>query len=46
VQGWNGGRTVGSAYNPYTGGYGATRQSHNAYGQWGSSAATRGGEWA
>jgi hypothetical protein len=45
VQGWYGGRTVASGYNPWTGGYGATSQGHNAYAQWGHSAATRGGQW-
>jgi hypothetical protein len=42
VQGWYGGRTVASTYNPWTGAYGATSQSHNAYAQWGRSAAVRG----
>jgi hypothetical protein len=46
VQGWYGGRTVASAYNPWTGGYGATSQGHNAYAQWGSSVATRNGQYA
>ncbi|KIC95710.1 hypothetical protein [Flavihumibacter solisilvae] len=46
VQGPYGGRTAARAYNPWTGGYAATSQGHNAYGQWGSSVATRGGEWA
>lgn len=45
VQGWYGGRTVSNAYNPWTGGYGHTVQGHNAYSQWGSSVATRGGQW-
>ncbi|MBI4893034.1 MAG: hypothetical protein HY821_20595 [Acidobacteria bacterium] len=45
VQGWYGGRTAASAYNPWTGGYGHTVQGHNAYSQWGSSVATRGGQW-
>lgn len=45
VQGWYGGRTVASAYNPWTGGYAATSQGHNAYSQWGSSVASRGGQW-
>ena len=40
-----GARTVASAYNPWTGGYGATTQGHNAYAQWGSSAAVRGDQW-
>ncbi|MFB6456211.1 hypothetical protein ACE38W_13145 [Chitinophaga sp. Hz27] len=43
VQGWYGGRTSAQAYNPWTGGYGATHQGHNAYGQWGTSVATRNG---
>ncbi|RFM26443.1 hypothetical protein DXN05_19635 [Deminuibacter soli] len=46
VQGMYGGRTVARSYNPWTGGYGATSQGHNAYAQWGSSVATRGGQWA
>jgi hypothetical protein len=46
VQGPYGGRTVASGYNPWTGGYGATSQGHNAYAQWGTSVATRGGQWA
>ncbi len=46
VQGWYGGRTAASAYNPWTGGYAATSQGHNAYSQWGSSVATRNGQWA
>lgn len=46
VQGVYGGRTVSQAYNPWTGGYGATSQAHNAYAQWGSSVATRNGNWA
>lgn len=45
VQGWYGGRTVASSYNPWTGGYARTSQGHNAYGQWGSSVATRGDQW-
>jgi len=45
AQGVYGGRTVAQAYNPWTGGYGATSQAHNAYGQWGSSVATRNGNW-
>jgi len=45
VQGWNGSRTVANAYNPWTG-YGATSRAHNAYGQWVSSVATRGEQWA
>jgi hypothetical protein len=46
VQGYYGGRTAATAYNPWTGGYGATSQAHNAYAQWGTSAATRGDQWA
>ncbi len=46
AQGWYGGRTVASSYNPWTGGYGATSQAHNAYAQWGHSAAVRGNQWA
>ena len=45
VQGVYGGRTVAQAYNPWTGGYGATSQGHNAYSQWGSSVASRNGNW-
>lgn len=45
VQGAYGGRTVAQAYNPWTGGYGATSQGHNAYSQWGSSVASRNGNW-
>jgi hypothetical protein len=40
-----GGRSAASAYNPWTGGYASTRQGHNAYGQWGSSVASRGNQW-
>jgi hypothetical protein len=46
AQSWYGGRTVASAYNPRTGAYGATSQGHNAYSQWGQSAAVRGDQWA
>lgn len=45
VQGWYGGRTVANAYNPWTGNYGGTVQSHNAYAQWGHSAASNGNQW-
>lgn len=41
-----GGRTAAASYNPWTGGYSRTQQGHNAYGQWGSSVATRGDQWA
>jgi hypothetical protein len=44
VQGVYGGRTVASAYNPWTGGRAATSQGHNPYAQWGSSVATRNGQ--
>jgi hypothetical protein len=46
VQGWYGGRTVASSYNPWTGSYARTSQGHNAYAQWGHSAATNGSQWA
>jgi hypothetical protein len=46
VQGWYGGRTAASTYNPWTGGRAATVQGHNAYAQWGHSAATNGSQWA
>jgi hypothetical protein len=45
VQGWYGGRTVANAYNPWTGNYGGTVQGHNAYAQWGHSAASNGHDW-
>ncbi|MBP1221685.1 hypothetical protein [Flavobacterium sp. 1355] len=45
VQGWYGGRTVASSYNPWTGNYGGTVQNHNAYAQWGHSAASNGHDW-
>jgi len=38
--------TAARTYNPYTGVYGATRQGSNAYGNWGSSVAIRGDQWA
>ena len=38
--------TAARSYNPYTGVYGATRQGSNAYGNWGSSVAVRGDQWA
>lgn len=40
-----GGRTAAASYNPWTGGYARTEQGHNAYGQWGSTVATRGNQW-
>jgi hypothetical protein len=46
VQGWYGGRTAASTYNPWTGNYARTNQGHNAYAQWGHSAATNGNQWA
>jgi hypothetical protein len=45
VQGWYGGRTAANTYNPWTGNYGQTIQGHNAYAQWGHSAATNGHDW-
>jgi hypothetical protein len=45
VQGWYGGRTAASSYNPWTGSYAHTNQGHNPYAQWGSSVATRGNQW-
>jgi hypothetical protein len=41
-----GSMTAARTYNPYTGVYGATRQGSNAYGNWGSSVAIRGDQWA
>jgi F0F1-type ATP synthase membrane subunit b/b' len=46
VQGYYGGRSAASAYNPWTGARGSTVQGHNAYAQWGRSAAVRGDQWA
>jgi len=45
VQGYYGGRSAATAYNPWTGGAASTVQGHNAYGQWGRTAATRGDQW-
>ncbi|MFD1601289.1 hypothetical protein ACFSJW_23095 [Flavobacterium artemisiae] len=45
VQGWYGGRTAAASYNPWTGNYARTAQGHNAYAQWGHSAATNGHDW-
>ncbi|MGX5818932.1 hypothetical protein ACWKWU_12090 [Chitinophaga lutea] len=45
VQGWYGGRTAANVYNPWTGNYGHTSQAHNAYAQWGHSAASNGHQW-
>lgn len=42
---YGGGRTASTAYNPWTGGRGASVQGHNPYGQWGRSAAVRGDDW-
>lgn len=42
---YGGGRTTSTAYNPWTGGRGASVQGHNPYGQWGRSAAARGDQW-
>ena len=39
-------RSVGEAYNPYTGAYGATRQGSNAYGSWGQSVVSKNGNTA
>jgi hypothetical protein len=41
-----GSATAARTYNPYTGVYGASRQGSNAYGNWGSSVAVRGDQWA
>jgi hypothetical protein len=41
-----GARGYGEAYNPRTGAYGQTRQGSNVYGSWGSTAVTRGDDWA
>jgi hypothetical protein len=46
VQGYYGGRSAAASYNPWTGAGGATVQGHNAYAQWGHSAATNGDQWA
>ncbi len=48
VSAWGpyGGVAWADAYNPRTGTYAATRQSRNAYAQWGSSVVTRGDDWA
>ena len=39
-------RSVGQAYNPYTGAYGATHQGSNAYGSWGQSVVSKNGNTA
>jgi hypothetical protein len=46
VSGPNGSAAVGQAYNPNTGASGATRQTSNAYGNYGSSVASKNGETA
>lgn len=45
AQGAYGGRTIAAGYNPRTNTGWATRQGHNAYAQWGSSAIRRGDDW-
>lgn len=45
AQGAYGGRTVATGYNPRTNTGWATRQGHNAYAQWGTSAIQRGDNW-
>ena len=45
VSGPYGTRTVAGAYNPRTGGGWVTHQGSNGYAQWGTSAASRGGQW-
>lgn len=42
---YGGGRTASTAYNPWTGGRGASVQGHSPYAQWGRSAAVRGDQW-
>ena len=42
---YGGGRTASTAYNPWTGGRGASVQGHSPYGNWGRSAAARGDDW-
>lgn len=44
--GVNGAAAVGQAYNPNTGVYGASRQTANAYGNYGSSVVSKGGQTA
>ena len=39
-------QSVGQAYNPYTGAYGATHQGSNAYGSWGQSVVSKNGNTA
>jgi hypothetical protein len=41
-----GARGVAEGYNPRTGTYAQTRQGSNVYGSWGSTAVTRGDNWA
>jgi len=41
-----GARGAASAYNPNTGAFAQTRQGSNVYGSWGSTAVTRGDQWA
>jgi hypothetical protein len=41
-----GARGAAQAYNPRTGAYGSTRQGANVYGSWGTTAVSRGDDWA
>lgn len=45
AQGPYGGRTVAAGYNPHSDTGWATRQGHNGYAQWGTSAARSGDDW-
>jgi hypothetical protein len=45
VEGPYGGRTVAAGYNPRTDTGWATRQGHNGYAQWGTSAVRQGDDW-
>ena len=45
VQGPYGGRTAAAGYNPRTDTAWATRQGHNGYAQWGTTAVRRGDDW-
>ena len=46
AQGYGGGATRAAAYNSRTGTYGATRQGHDPYAQWGQSVVGRNDNWA
>ncbi|MDH3710973.1 MAG: hypothetical protein OER04_13850 [Cyclobacteriaceae bacterium] len=46
AQGYGEGATRAGAYNSRTGTYGATRQGHDPYGQWGQSVVGKGDDWA